>query len=246
MTTDSAARAVNFVNGELVEAVGGMVREIVNPATEEVIAVVPEGGEPDVQRAVDAALAAATTWARMPPAERAARLLKLADRLAGHADEFATIESRNVGKPLRNARAEVNGVVDYLRFFAGAGRTLTAQAPGEYATGYTSCVRREPVGVVGLIAPWNYPLEMAVWKLGPALAAGNAVVLKPSEHTPLTALRLAELSADLLPPGVLNVITGDGVEVGAQLVSHPKVGMISLTGDVATGKEVARVAAAST
>jgi 1-pyrroline dehydrogenase len=170
-------------------------------------------------------------------------LLKLADALEAHPDEFADLESQNVGKPRALFLSEELPVcADNLRFFAGAARMLEGRAAGEYMRGFTSMIRREPVGVVGSIAPWNYPLMMAVWKIGPALAAGNTVVLKPSEWTPLSALEMAGLAAEIFPPGVLNVITGDGEPVGAGIVRHPGVAMVSLTGDVATGKEVARAA----
>jgi 1-pyrroline dehydrogenase len=172
-------------------------------------------------------------------------LLKLADVIESNGEELAAIEADNVGKPISLARSEIPFMVDNLRFFAGAARVLEGKATGEYLAGYTSMIRRDPVGVVGSIAPWNYPLMMAVWKIGPALATGNTVVLKPSEQTPLTTLRLAELAADIFPKGVFNVITGDGEPVGAGLVRHPSVNMVSLTGDIATGKEVARAAAAT-
>ena len=172
-------------------------------------------------------------------------LLKLADAVEANQAELARIESENVGKPMSVAEFDLEFTLDNLRFFAGATRVIEGKSAGEYAKGYTSMVRREPVGVVGSIAPWNYPIMMAVWKIGPALAAGNTVVLKPSEWTPLSALRLAELAAEIFPPGVLNVVTGDGVPVGSSLVRHPLVDMVSLTGDVGTGKEVARAAADS-
>src|SRR5256885_11374349 len=173
-------------------------------------------------------------------------MLKLAEAIEANADELARIESENVGKPLAVMKSEeIPPTVDCFRFFAGAARTLEGRASGEYMRGFTSMLRREPIGVVGSIAPWNYPLMMATWKIGPALAAGNTVVLKPSEWTPLTALKLAELAADILPPGVLNVITGDGEPVGAGIVRHPGVAMVSITGDVATGKEVAHAAAST-
>jgi len=234
-----------FVNGDFVEAIEGATRSIINPATEATIGTVPEGSEKDVDRAVNAAAAAFETWAEATPADRAAALLKLADVIDANGDELATIEADNVGKPIGLARSEIPFMTDNLRFFAGAARVLEGKAAGEYLAGYTSMVRRDPVGVVGSIAPWNYPLMMAVWKIGPALATGNTVVLKPSEQTPLTTLRLAELAAGIFPAGVFNVITGDGEPVGAGLVRHPKVNMVSLTGDVATGKEVASAAAAT-
>jgi 1-pyrroline dehydrogenase len=196
-----------------------------------------------VERAVAAAAAAFESWGATTPGERSLALLKLADRIESHGDELAEIESKNVGKPMWLAKSEIPFVVDNLRFFAGACRCMEGKAAGEYLANYTSIVRREPVGVVASIAPWNYPLMMAIWKIGPALAAGNTVILKPAEQTPLTSLRLAELAADLFPKGVFNVLTGYGEPVGAALVGHPKVNMVSLTGDVSTGKLVAAAAA---
>jgi 1-pyrroline dehydrogenase len=232
-----------FIGGEWVAGSGSEGQPIINPATGETIAEVPKGTEADVDRAVKAARKAYTEWFETTPRERSEMLLKLADAILADADELANIESANVGKPRALFLSEELWVcADNLRYFAGAARILEGKAAGEYMRGYTSMIRREPVGVVGSIAPWNYPLMMAIWKIGPALAAGNCVVLKPSEWTPLTALRLAELSADILPAGVLNVITGDGEPVGAGIVRHPGVDMVSLTGDVATGKEVAKAA----
>ena len=233
-----------FIGGEWVQAVEGETQEILNPATGGVIATVPKGSQADVDRAVAAARKGFDdAWYDTTPGERARTLLKLADAIDEHAEELAAIESANVGKPRATTLSEELPVIsDNLSFFAGAARVLQIQSSGEYMKGFTSMLRREPVGVVGSISPWNYPLMMAIWKVGPALAAGNTVVLKPSEWTPLTALRLAELAADILPPGVLNVITGDGEPVGAGIVRHPGVNMVSLTGDVATGKEVARAA----
>jgi 1-pyrroline dehydrogenase len=239
----TVAQYKNFVGGEWVEAAEGGTAEIVNPATGETIAEVPQGTEADVDRAVQAAKAALPEWLETTPGERQEMLLKLADAIDANAEELAQIESQNVGKPLPAARDEIPVATDNVRFFAGAARTLEGRAAGEYMRGYTSMIRREPVGVVGQIAPWNYPLMMAIWKIAPALAAGNVTVLKPSEQTPLTALRMAQLAEDIFPAGVLNVITGDGEPVGAGIVRHPDVRMVSLTGDVATGKEVARAAA---
>ena len=236
-------RMNNFVGGEFVKAVRDEWERVIDPASSEVIAEVPRCAEEDVDRAVEAASRAFEAWFETTPAERAEMLHKLADVLQEHAEELARLESRDVGKPITSARGELPFVVDNLRFFAGACRVMEGKAAGEYLRGYTSMIRREPVGVAGQIAPWNYPLMMAVWKIGPALAAGNTVVLKPSEQTPLTTLKMAELAADIFPGGVLNVITGDGEPVGAGIVRHPKVDMVSLTGDVATGKEVARAAA---
>ena len=236
-----------FIGGQWVPSHGDQAQDIVNPATGKLIAQVPKGTEEDVDRAVAAARKAYDeVWVDSTPRDRSERLLKLANAIEEHGDELARIESENVGKPLAPTKSEeIPPIVDCFRFFAGAARTLEGRAAGEYMQGFTSFLRRESLGVVGSIAPWNYPLMMATWKLGPALAAGNTVVLKPSEWTPLTALRLAELAADILPPGVLNVITGDGEPVGAGLVRHPGVAMVSLTGDVATGKEIARTAAST-
>ncbi len=235
----------NYVGGALVDAVEGQDEAIISPVDESVLGKVPKCTEKDVDRAVDAAAKAFETWQDTTPAERSGMLLKLADRIEQNAEELAQLEADNVGKPIGLARSEVPFMVDNLRFFAGACRCMEGKAAGEYLAGYTSMIRREPVGVVGSIAPWNYPLMMAVWKVGPALAAGNTVILKPSEQTPLTSLRLMELAGDIFPPGVLNVITGHGEPVGAGIVRHPRVNMVSLTGDVATGKEIARTAAAS-
>jgi 1-pyrroline dehydrogenase len=236
-------RLQNLVGGEFVDAVEGRTAEILNPATGETIAEVPEGTQADVDRAVEAAKKAWPEWRESTPAERAEFLLKLADLIDEHTDELAELESQNVGKPLGAARDEMPVCSDNIRFFAGAARILEGRSAGEYMQGYTSWIRREPIGVVGQIAPWNYPLMMAVWKFAPALAAGNVSVLKPSEQTPLSTLRFAQLAADVIPPGVLNVITGEGEPVGAGIVRHPDVRMVSLTGDVATGKEIARAAA---
>jgi betaine-aldehyde dehydrogenase/aminobutyraldehyde dehydrogenase len=216
--------------------------EVLNPANEEVLAHVASCGVEDVDAAVEAAKAALPEWRDTTPGERAELLLRLAQVLEDNADELAAIESANVGKPLSYARDELPIMVDHMRFFAGAARVLEGKSAGEYARGYTSMIRREPLGVVGGIAPWNYPLMMAVWKLAPALAAGNTQVLKPSEQTPLSLLRFAELAGDVLPAGVLNVVTGDGVPVGERIVTHPDVRLVSLTGDVETGKVIARTA----
>ncbi|TML54701.1 MAG: gamma-aminobutyraldehyde dehydrogenase [Actinobacteria bacterium] len=233
----------NFVGGEWVDAVEGGTMEVLNPATGETIAEVPSGTQADVDRAVEAAKKALPEWLETTPGERAEALLKLADAIDEHTDELAELESQNVGKPLSYAKDELPVCSDNFRFFAGAARLLEGKSAGEYMRGYTSMIRREPLGIVGGIAPWNYPLMMAVWKMGPALAAGNVQVLKPSEQTPLTTLRFAELAAEILPAGVLNVITGDGEPVGAGIVRHRDVRLVSLTGDVATGKEIARTAA---
>jgi 1-pyrroline dehydrogenase len=234
-----------FIDGKWVPGGGDEVESVRNPATGKVIAMVPKGTAEDVERAVSAARRAyEKTWSETTPGERSEMLLKLADAVEAHGDELARIESENVGKPLGTTISEeIPFIVDNLRFFAAGARLLEGRAATEYMRGFTSFVRRDPLGVVASIAPWNYPLMMAAWKIGPALAAGNTVVLKPSEWTPLTALRLAELAQDIFPPGVLNVITGDGEPVGAGLVRHSDVAMVSITGDVGTGKVVARTAA---
>ncbi|HEY3206342.1 MAG TPA: gamma-aminobutyraldehyde dehydrogenase [Gaiellaceae bacterium] len=235
----------NFVGGEWVDSASGETMEVVNPSTGETIAEVPRGNAEDVDRAVGAAKKALPEWLETTPGERAEVLLKLADLIEEHGEELAQLESTNVGKPLPAARDEMPVSADNLRFFAGAARVLEGKATGEYMRGYTSMLRREPLGIVGGITPWNYPLMMAVWKIGPALAAGNVQVVKPSEQTPLTTLRFVQLAqeADVLPAGVLNVITGDGVPVGEAIVKHPDVRLVSLTGDVETGKIIARTAA---
>ncbi len=235
----------NFVGGEWVGAVEGGTMEVLNPATGETIAEVPQGTQADVDRAVEAAKKALPEWLETTPGERAEILLKLADVIDENAEELAQLESVNVGKPIAVSREEPPVMSDNLRFFAGAARILEGRSSGEYMRGYTSWIRREPLGIVGGIAPWNYPLMMAIWKLAPALAAGNVQVLKPSEQTPLATLRFMQLAQDVIPAGVLNVITGDGEPVGAGIVRHPDVRLVSLTGDVATGKEVARAAADS-
>ena len=233
----------NFIDGEFVDPADGQTEPVLNPATGEVIAQAPLSTAVDVDRAVKAAGAAYAEWSATTPGERAAALLKLADAIEEHADELAELESDNAGKPINAFRDdEIPFMVDNLRFFAGAARCLEGRAAGEYVSGYTSMIRREPVGVIGQIAPWNYPLMMAVWKIGPALAAGNTVVLKPAETTPLTVLKLAEYVAEIFPKGVLNVITGHGDPTGQALVTHDDVNMISLTGSVDTGKWIARAA----
>jgi 1-pyrroline dehydrogenase len=233
----------NFVGGEWVDAVDGGTMAVLNPATGETIADVPAATAADVDRAVEAARSALPEWLEQTPGERAAMLLALADAIDEHAEELAQLESLNVGKPIEVARAEPPAMSDCLRFFAAAARNLEGKATGEYMRGYTSMIRREPIGITAGIAPWNYPLMMAVWKFGPALAAGNVSIIKPSEQTPLTTLRFAELAQDILPAGVFNVITGDGVPAGDALVKHRAIGLVSLTGDTETGKTIARNAA---
>jgi 1-pyrroline dehydrogenase len=232
----------NYIGGAFVPARSGATDDIVDPASGDVLGTAPASDAADVDDAVQAAAGAFEAWAAKTPRERSEVLHKLADAVAGDIERLSEIESRNVGKPVSIMEFEMDLTVDNWRFFASAGRFLEGRAAGEYMEGYTSMLRREPLGVVGSIAPWNYPLNMATWKVGPALAAGNTVVLKPSELTPYTALRLAELAADILPPGVFNVVCGRGETTGVALVEHPAVAMVSLTGSVAAGKEVARAA----
>ncbi len=227
-----------FVTGE------GQAEPILNPANGEQIAAVPEASFEQVNRAVNGAQRAFAQWSRTTPASRSNLLLRLADLVERHAEEFAALESLNCGKPyLAVLNDELPAVVDCFRFFSGAARCLQGPLAGEYLEGHTSMIRRDPIGVVGSIAPWNYPLMMAAWKMAPVLAAGNTVVLKPSEQTPLTALRLAELASEIFPRGVINVICGRGESVGAPLVEHPLVRMVSLTGDIATGQKILQSAA---
>jgi aminobutyraldehyde dehydrogenase len=232
-----------LIGGQLV-AGEGKVEDVLNPATGKVLARVAEASRGQVDAACKAADGAFAGWAQTAPKDRASLLLKLADRIEADGEAFAKLESQNCGKPLAAAlNDEIPAIADVFRFFAGACRTLTGAVAGEYLAGFTSMVRRDPVGVVASIAPWNYPLMMAAWKLGPALAAGNTVVLKPSEQTPLTALKLGEALAEIFPPGVVNLVYGRGTSVGAPLTKHPLVRMISLTGEVATGEKILAQAA---
>jgi betaine-aldehyde dehydrogenase len=243
MSTTATLPLRNFIDGEFVEAAEGATTPVLNPATGEEIGQAQASGQVDVDRAVAAARRAFPGWAATPPGERALVLLKLADLIEEHGDELATLEADNAGKPIEAVKAdEVPVWVDNLRFFAGAARTMEGKPAGEYLAGYTSFIRREPVGVVGQIAPWNYPLMMAVWKIGPALATGNTIVLKPAPSTPVSIVRLAELAADLLPKGVLNIVLG-GNDAGEAIVAHDDVDMVSITGSVQAGKAVARSAA---
>jgi 1-pyrroline dehydrogenase len=232
-----------FVGGEWVDSASGETMDVINPATGEVVAAVPRCSAEDVDRAVAAAAKALPEWLDKTPKDRSELLHKLADVLEENAEELAQLESLNVGKPLMASRDEMPFSTDNLRFFAGAARNLEGKSAGEYIQGYTSIIRREPLGIVGGICPWNYPLMMAIWKMGPALAAGNVQILKPSEQTPLSLLRFVQLAQEVIPAGVLQVVTGDGVPVGERLVAHPDVRLVSLTGDVATGKAIAKNAA---
>ena len=220
--------------------------QIINPRSGAVIAEVREASRQQVDAAVAAAEHAFGRWSRTTPAERGQMLLKLADCIERDAQAFAELESLNCGKPRHLVLAdEIPAIADCFRFFAGAARTMHAPAAGEYIGGYTSMIRRDPVGVIASIAPWNYPLMMAAWKLAPALAAGNTIVLKPSEQTPLTTLKLAHHVAEVFPEGVVNIIAGRGGTVGNALINDPRVAMISLTGDVATGRKVIAAAQAT-
>ena len=224
----------------------GEPEKILNPRTGETILEVPSASDAQVDAAVEAAAHAFDAWSRTTPAERSAALHRIADRIEAEADEFARLEALNCGKPINAAKGdELPAIVDCYRFFAGAVRCQHGPAAGEYMAGFTSMIRRDPVGVVGSIAPWNYPLMMMAWKLAPALGGGNTVVFKPSEQTPLTALKLARVLAEELPEGVFNLVTGRGGTVGHKLVTHPRIDMISLTGDVGTGKKILEAAATS-
>jgi 1-pyrroline dehydrogenase len=244
-TTDrgGAVPHQNFINGQWRDALDGATDAVLAPATGETIADVPSSGAADVDAAVEAAATAFATWGRMTPRARSEVLHEVADAIEADMPTLQRLEMENCGKPASMIEFEMDLTLDNWRFFAGGARFLESRAAGEYLDDHTSFLRRDPLGVVGSIAPWNYPLNMATWKLGPALAAGNTVVLKPSELTPFTALRLAEITADILPAGVLNVVTGQGETAGDALVRHPKVAMVSLTGSVETGKVIARTAA---
>jgi len=233
-----------FIGGQWVDPANGESDPVINPATGEVVGRVAVGTKADAERAIRAAQKAyEDVWFDAPPKERSAMLFKLADAIEADSDELARLESIDVGKPISVAAADLPFIVDNLRFFAGAARVIEGRSAGEYERGYTSIIRREPLGVTVGIAPWNYPLMMAIWKLGPALAAGNTSIIKPAQITPLTTLRLAELAADILPPGVFNVITGRGSVVGDALVRSPIVRLVSLTGDTSTGKLISAAAA---
>jgi betaine-aldehyde dehydrogenase len=236
----------NFIDGEFADPADGRTEPIINPATGQTIAHAPLSSVEDVERAVAAARGAFEGWSNQTPGERSLALLKLADAVEEHGDELARLEALDAGKPIEAVKSdEIPAAVDNIRFFAAAARVLEGKSAGEYLEGYTSWIRREAIGVVGQIAPWNYPLMMAIWKIAPALAAGNTIVLKPAESTPVTTLRLAGLAAELLPKGVLNVLTGHGDPAGQAIVTHADVDMVSLTGSVETGKWIARAAADS-
>jgi len=228
-----------FIGGKWVDAADGKTTKVIDPSTEEPIGTVPIAGPEDVDRAVAAAREAFEAWSAASPGTRATVLWRMADLLEARAEQISTLESRNAGKPIKLAQdSDIPFGIDNLRYFAGAARRLEGQSASEYSSAHTSIVRREPIGVVGSIAPWNYPFMMAAWKIGPALAAGNTVVLKPASETPLSTLEVARASLEAgLPPGVLNVVTG-GDDTGEALVAHPDVGMVSLTGATETGAKV--------
>jgi aminobutyraldehyde dehydrogenase len=234
-----------FIDGAFVPGEGDPER-VLNPATGELLVALPEASPEQVHKAVSAAHRAFEGWSESTPMERSRLLLKLADAIEARAEEFARLESLNCGKPYARALGdELPAVADCFRYFAGAARCMSGPLAGEYLAGHTSMIRRDAVGVVASIAPWNYPLMMAAWKMAPALAAGNTVVIKPSEQTPLTTLLLARVMAEIFPKGVVNVITGRGASVGQPLVEHPKVAMVSVTGDVSTGRKILQAASST-
>jgi betaine-aldehyde dehydrogenase len=246
MATATKLKLKNFIGGEAVDPVEGGFEEVVNPATGEAIAEAPLSTKADVDRAVAAAKQAFEnrSWATIPPNERARALLRMADLIEERGEEIADLEAADAGKPRAAVMEdEIEVMADQLRFFAGAARCLEGRSAGEYMEAHTSFVRREPIGVVGQITPWNYPLMMMIWKIGPALAAGNTIVLKPAETTPVTSLEYAEWCGEILPPGVLNVIGGHGEPAGSELVTHPDVEMVALTGSPPTGRWIAKAAA---
>ena len=231
-----------LIGGKFVKGEGEGI-PVLNPATGAVLVTIPEASPAQIEAAVQAATKAFTTWGLTTPVERSNLLLKLASRIEEEAATFAQLDSQNAGKPLaRMTQDEMPAVADVFRFFAGAARCVSGSAAKEYLPGFTSMIRRDPVGVVAQITPWNYPLMMAAWKLGPALAAGNALVIKPSEMTPLSTLYLGKLCAEIFPEGVVNVVHGRGKSVGQPLVSHPKVAMVSITGSIGTGQAVLQAA----
>ena len=239
-----ADRLQNFIDGELRDAIDGESSTIIDPATGRELTQAPLSTEADIDAACRAARRAFEGWRDVTPSERSLALLRIADTLESHAEELVKLECANTGKPFQlTMEEEVPPMIDQIRFFAGAARVLEGRSAGEYMAGHTSFIRREPIGVCAQVTPWNYPMMMAVWKWAPAIAAGNTVVLKPSDTTPVTTVRMAELMAEHLPPGVFNVICG-GRETGAKLISHHIPDMASLTGSVRAGMEVAKAASA--
>ncbi|MFN8106834.1 MAG: gamma-aminobutyraldehyde dehydrogenase [Nocardioidaceae bacterium] len=243
MSENSPRQLRNFIDGAYVEAQTDQSIDIVHPSTGQVVAKAPVSGEADVNAAYASAEKAFEEWGQSTPADRQQALLKFADAIEKRADEFVDLESQNTGKPMAlTASEEVPPMVDQLRFFAGAARVLEGRAAGEYMPGHTSWIRREPIGVVGQVTPWNYPMMMAVWKIGPALAAGNSIVLKPSDTTPETTLLMAEIASEFLPAGTFNVVTGDR-DTGRLVVEHPTPALVAITGSVRAGAQVAESAA---
>ena len=244
MATAQKTKLQNFIDGQHAAPSTGEYEDVLNPSTLDVIAEAPLSGKEDIDRAVAAARRAFESYGKTTPVGRSMMLLELANAIEEHADELADLESADAGKP-RAAffEDEVEAAADQIRFFAGAARNMEGKAAGEYLEGYTSMIRREPVGVIGQITPWNYPFMMAIWKIGPAMATGNTIVLKPAETTPVTTIRLAELVGEIFPPGVFNVVGGHGDPAGSSLVTHPDVDMVSLTGSPGTGKWIAAAAA---
>ena len=239
----SVRKLKNFVNGEFVDAKGGETLDIINPSNGEVYATSPVSNEADIDHAYKVASSAFDVWSNTTPKDRQLALFRIADALEARAEEMADVESENTGKPRSTlVDYEVLVSVDQIRFFAGAARNLEGRATAEYSSSHTSSIRREPIGVIGQVTPWNYPLNMATWKFAPALAAGNTIVLKPSDTTPASTLLLAEIAAEFLPKGVFNVVTGDRT-TGRALVEHPTPQMVAITGSVRAGMEVAKSAA---
>jgi len=234
-----------FIGGAFVPSSSTETVDIVNPATEEILTQVPAGTVEDVDAAVAAAVAAKDAWAATTPRDRAAVLLKIADIIEANRELFETLEAANTGKPAAVAEDDIASAIDTFRFSAGAARAYSTLGADDYAENHTSVIHREPVGVVGVITPWNYPLLMAAWKIAPVLGAGNTLVLKPSEQTPLTTLKLAELIASEVPAGVINIVTGPGRVVGNRLSEHPNVDLVAITGSVGSGQKVAAAASGS-
>jgi aminobutyraldehyde dehydrogenase len=232
-----------FIDGRIRPSTSGRNLDVIDPCSEARLAKVPDGTVEDVDAAVRAAIAAQPGWGRLTPKERSMVLLAIANRVEEHSDLLVRLESANTGKPFAVSQDDVTSTIDTFRFFAGSARAITSQAAADYTENHLSVIVREPLGVIGVVTPWNYPLLMAAWKMAPILAAGNALVIKPSEQTPLTTMKFAELVADLLPAGILNVVTGTGPVVGARLAEHPDIDMIALTGSVKSGRAVAKGAA---
>lgn len=244
-TSDFLPKLGQFINGKVVPSHSSETFDVIDPATEQIITQVPSGNAQDVDDAVAAAVAAQKTWGKTTPRERSEVLHKIADRLTELREEFIALEALDAGKPIMVSDADIDAAIDCIRFMAGACRSYTTMGAGEYVEGNTAYILREPIGVVGVITPWNYPLLMVAWKLGPVLGGGNSVIFKPSEITPLTTLKFAEVLADIVPAGVLNIVTGSGSVVGARLSEHPDINLVALTGSVNSGRLVAQAASAT-